>query len=130
MRSGTGGRSKLSPAGRSRNPASSSSPRSASQNAALTGRISGRLYIGRLALGSGMALSLARIGQSICRMDAANRPTIHFDGPPWPARSKPRVGQSRDHEPREIMAVTDSTIQPDAPYERVGVPTLGFRNYW
>ena len=28
------------------------------------------------------------------------------------------------------MAVTTATIQPDAPYERVGVPTLGFRNYW
>ncbi|MEJ0071223.1 MAG: Rieske 2Fe-2S domain-containing protein [Pseudomonadota bacterium] len=28
------------------------------------------------------------------------------------------------------MAVTASTVQPDAPYERAGVPTLGFRNYW
>jgi phenylpropionate dioxygenase-like ring-hydroxylating dioxygenase large terminal subunit len=28
------------------------------------------------------------------------------------------------------MAVTTATVQPDAPYERVGVPTLGFRNYW
>src|SRR3954469_24263501 len=28
------------------------------------------------------------------------------------------------------MAVTEQTIDPEAPYARVGMPTLGFRNYW
>jgi phenylpropionate dioxygenase-like ring-hydroxylating dioxygenase large terminal subunit len=28
------------------------------------------------------------------------------------------------------MAVTDATANPDAPYARDGLPTLGFRNYW
>ena len=28
------------------------------------------------------------------------------------------------------MAVTQDTVKPEAPYERAGVPTLGFRNYW
>ncbi|HUA54977.1 MAG TPA: aromatic ring-hydroxylating dioxygenase subunit alpha [Candidatus Sulfotelmatobacter sp.] len=28
------------------------------------------------------------------------------------------------------MAVTDATVDPEAPYARDGLPTLGFRNYW
>src|SRR5258706_14838657 len=28
------------------------------------------------------------------------------------------------------MAVTAQTIDPEAPYARVGMPPLGFRNYW
>src|SRR5579863_2981321 len=28
------------------------------------------------------------------------------------------------------MAVTDATVDPEAPYARDGLPALGFRNYW
>src|SRR5882762_5196117 len=51
IRCGTGTRSKLSVSGTSRRPASTNRPRSASQKRALTARISGRLYIGRLTVG-------------------------------------------------------------------------------
>src|SRR5712675_82201 len=51
IRSGTGDRSKLNVSGTSRRPASTNRPRSASQKRALTARISGRLYIGRLTVG-------------------------------------------------------------------------------
>src|SRR6267154_2008371 len=51
IRCGTGDRSKLSVSGTSCRPASTNRPRSASQKRALTARISGRLYIGRLTVG-------------------------------------------------------------------------------
>jgi hypothetical protein len=51
MRSGTGRRSNVKLSGTSRRPASTNNPRSASQKHALTVCISGKLYIGRLAVG-------------------------------------------------------------------------------
>jgi hypothetical protein len=83
---GTGGRSKSSSSGRSSTPRRDSSTRTASQNVRFSDRISGRLYIGKLALPNGAACPPIRTMFAPCFTHGGLEPLSH--GHPMPLMPK------------------------------------------